>query len=114
MSSFEIPDDVINATAVQIHAKTNKDYQIPVVGVPENLETPQIFEIMPFEQIDQQSAQFYAIDGSRNSHSFYNGVTLCFYQAVYVCFQNGKEIRPFSFRFVVDRHDNSSGFHPLG
>ena len=71
MSSFEIPEDVIIATAVQIHAKTNKDYQISVVGVPENLETPQVFEIMPFEKIDQQSAEFYAIDGSRNCHTWF-------------------------------------------
>src|SRR6266404_7700764 len=93
MSSFEIPEDVITATAVQIHAKANKDYQIPVVGVPEYLETPQVFEIMPFDQIDQQSEKFYAIDGSRNSHTFYNGVSLCFCQAGYVCFQNGKQLR---------------------
>ena len=93
VSSFEIPEDVISATAAQIHAKTNKDYQIPVVGVPENLETPQVFEIMPFEQIDQQTTKFYAIDGSRNSHTFYNGVSLCFYQAGYVCFQNGRQLR---------------------
>jgi hypothetical protein len=93
MSSFEIPDGVINATATQIHTKTNKDYKIPVVGVPHNLETPQVFEIMPFNQIDQQQARFYAVDGSRNSHTFYNGVSLCFYQAGYVCFHKGKQIR---------------------
>jgi hypothetical protein len=93
MSSFEIPEGVINATAAQIHAKTNKDYKIPVVGVPTNLETPQIFEIMPFEQIDEASAKFYAVDGSRNSHTFYNGVSLCFYQAGYVCFKSGKQLR---------------------
>jgi hypothetical protein len=93
VSSFEIPENVISATAVQIHAKTNKDYQIPVVGVPDNLETPQVFEIMPFDKIDEQGAKFYAIDGSRNSHTFYNGVSLCFYQAGYVCFQNGKQLR---------------------
>lgn len=93
MSSFEIPDSVINATAQQIHTKTNKDYKIPVIGVPENLETPQVFEIMPFSDIDQQESRFYAIDGSRNSHTFYNGVSLCFYQAGYVCFHKGKQIR---------------------
>jgi hypothetical protein len=93
MSSFEIPDDVINGVAAQIHAKTNKDYKIPVVGIPGNLETPQVFEIMPFAEIDKLPSRFYAIDGSRNSHSFYNGVTLCFYQAGYVCFQNGKQVR---------------------
>lgn len=93
MASFEIPDDVISGVAAQIHEKTNKDYKIPVVGVPENLETPQVFEIMPFAEIDLQPCRFYAVDGSRNSHSFYNGVSLCFYQAGYVCFQNGKQAR---------------------
>lgn len=93
MASFEIPDDVIADVASQIHAKTNKDYKIPVVGVPDNMETPQVFEIMPFGKIDESSARFYAIDGSRNSHSFYNGVTLCFYQAGYVCFRNGAQVR---------------------
>lgn len=93
MSSFEIPDAIIGATAAQIHSQTTKDYQIPVVGVPENLETPQIFEIMPFSEIDNQTCRFYAIDGSRNSHTFYNGVSLCFYQAGYVCFHKGKQIR---------------------
>lgn len=93
MASFEIPDDVINGVAAEIHAKTSRDYQIPVVGSSENLETPQVFEIMPFAEIDQRPRRFYAIDGSRNSHSFYNGVSLCFYQAGYVCFQSGKQIR---------------------
>jgi len=93
MSSFEIPDGVIDGVATQIHTKTNKDYQIPVIGVPGNLETPQVFEIMPFAQIDAKSPRFYAVDGSRNSHSFYNGIQLCFYQAGYVCFESGKQVR---------------------
>jgi hypothetical protein len=93
MSSFDIPENVISSVAAQIHAKTTKDYKIPVIGVPDNLETPQVFEIMPFDQIDKQRSRFYAIDGSRNSHSFYNGVTLCFYQAGYVCFHNGNQVR---------------------
>jgi hypothetical protein len=91
MSSFEIPDGIIDGVAAQIHTKTTKDYKIPVVGTLDNLETPQIFEIMPFDQIDQQGCRFYAVDGSRNSHTFYNGVSLCFYQAGYVCFENGKQ-----------------------
>ena len=93
MPIFNIPDDVINGVAAEIHSKTNKDYKIPVVGVPENLETPQVFEIMPFEQIDTPMTSYYAVDGSRNSHSFYNGVSLCFYQAGYVCFRNGQQVR---------------------
>jgi len=93
MQIFNIPDDVINGVAAEIHSKMNKDYKIPIVGVPENLETPQVFEIMPFDQIDTPTARFYAIDGSRNSHTFYNGVSLCFYQAGYVCFRSGQQVR---------------------
>jgi hypothetical protein len=93
MSSFEVPDSVVSATAAQIHRKTNKDYQIPVVGTADDLETPQVFEIMPFERIDHQESRFYAVDGSRNSQTFYNGVCICFYQAGYVCFHKGKQIR---------------------
>lgn len=93
MAVFNIPDRVISGVAAEIHARTNRDYQIPVVGVESNLETPQIFEIMPFNEIDFLNARFYAIDGSRNSHSFYNGVSLCFYQAGYVCFQGGCQQR---------------------
>ena len=93
MAVFNIPDDVIAGVASEIHIRTNRDYQIPVIGVAGNLETPQVFEIMPFDEIDTLEARFYAIDGSRNSHSFYNGISLCFYQAGYVCFQRGVQQR---------------------
>ena len=93
MQIFNIPDNVIDGVAAQIHVRTNRDYHIPVVGIPGNLETPQVFEIMPFDQIDTQNARFYAIDGSRNSHTFYNGISLCFYQAGYVCFHRGCQLR---------------------
>ncbi len=62
MQVFNIPEDVINGVAAEIHSKTTTDYKIPVIGVPENLETPQVFEIMPFDQIDAASV----LDG-RNS-----------------------------------------------
>ncbi len=93
MQVFNIPDNVIDSVAAEIHAKTNKDYKIPLVGVPDNLETPQVFEIMPFDKIDTSNFPFYAIDGSRNSHSFYNGISLCFYRAGYVCFLQGQQVR---------------------
>lgn len=93
MQFFNVPEDVISDVAAQIHARTNRDYNIPVVGVPDNLETPQIFEILPFDQIDSRNTRFYAIDGSRNSHTFYNGISLCFYQAGYVCFHQGRQVR---------------------
>jgi hypothetical protein len=90
---FKVDDDVVNAVASEIYTKTNKDYKIPVVGVPENIETPQVFEIMPFDEIDKRSARFYAIDGSKISYTFYNGVSLCFYQAGVVCFHKGQQVR---------------------
>src|SRR3989338_523343 len=93
MQFFNVPENVISDVAAQIHARTNRDYNIPVVGVPDNLETPQIFEILPFDQIDSRNTRFYAIDGSRNSHTFYNGISLCFYQAGYVCFHQGRQVR---------------------
>ena len=93
MQVFNIPEDVINGVAAEIHSKTNKDYKIPVVGVVGNLETPQVFEIMAFDDIDTQHFRVYAIDGSRNGHTFYNGVSLCFYQAGYVCFHQGQQVR---------------------
>jgi hypothetical protein len=93
MQIFNIPDQVINGVAAQIHNRTNKDYHIPVVGVPGNLETPQIFEIMPFDDIDLRDVRFFAVDGSHNSYTFYNGITLSFYQAGYVCFHQGNRLR---------------------
>src|SRR5438552_3546390 len=93
MQTYNIPDSLQTRLAAHIHKRTNKDYHIPVVGVADNLETPQIFEIMPFDQIDSRAARFFAIDGSRNSHTFYNGITLCFYQAGYVCFHQGNQVR---------------------
>jgi hypothetical protein len=93
MIVFSIPDNVIEGVASAIRAKTTKDYRIPVVGVADNLETPQVFEIMSFDQIDTPSARFYAIDGSRNSQTLYNGISLCFFQAGYLCFHRGKQLR---------------------
>ncbi len=93
MQVFKIPEDVINGVAAEIHSKTSRDYQIPVVGVAGNLETPQVFEIIPFDEIDKPTRRVYAVDGSRNSHTFFNGVSLCFYQAGFVCFRQGQQLR---------------------
>src|SRR3989442_12859875 len=93
MQIFNIPEDVINNVAAEIHSKTNKDYKIPVVGGSDNLETPQVFEIMPFDQIDTPHTRFYAIDGSCNSHTFYKGVSIGFYQLGNVCFQIGQKLQ---------------------
>ena len=88
-----IPQNAIDSIAQHINQRTNKQYNIPIVGDTSNPETPQIFEIIPFDQIDNTDLNFYAIDGSSNSHSFYNGVTVGLYRGGYICFHLGKQIR---------------------
>lgn len=89
----KIPQSAIDSIAQHINQRNNKPYGIPTVGFPENPETPQIFEIMPFDQIDNTALKVYAIDGSNNSHSFYNGLSIGLYRCGYICFQSGKQIR---------------------
>ncbi len=94
MTRKEIPDSAIELVAKHINARNNKNYGIPVVGNGDNIETPQIFEIIPFDQIDNSEAlRFYAIDGSYNSEQFYNGLSIGIYTAGYICFHRGKQLR---------------------
>jgi hypothetical protein len=89
----KIPQDAIDSIAKHINERTNKSYSIPTVGNESNLETPQIFEIISFGEIDKSTWKVYAIDGSINSQSFYNGVSVGLYRGGYVCFQSGKQLR---------------------
>src|ERR1044072_506439 len=93
MADFNIEQEAIDRAADVIHQRTSKNYKIPVIGDKENIETPQIFEIMPFNEIDSVDARFYAIDGSKNSFTFYNGLNLALYRAGYLCFHHGKQTR---------------------
>ncbi len=93
MPRKEIPDSAIELVAQHINKRSNKNYSIPVVGHKENIETPQIFEIIPFDQIDDSDRRFYAIDGSYNSEQFYNGLCIAIYAAGYICFHRGQQIR---------------------
>jgi hypothetical protein len=93
MPRKEIPDSAIELVAKHINTRSNKNYGIPVIGHEENIETPQIFEIIPFEQIDDSDRRFYAIDGSYNSEQFYNGLCIAIYAAGYICFHRGQQIR---------------------
>jgi len=93
MTGKEIPDSAIELVAKHINSRNNKNYGIPVIGNIDNIETPQIFEIIPFDQIDDTDARFYAIDGSYNSEQFYNGLSIGIYAAGYVCFHRGKQLR---------------------
>jgi len=71
MKQETIPDNAVNLVAHHINERSNKNYSIPVIGNPNNSETPQIFEIIPFDKIDNTDINFYAIDGSYNSQQLY-------------------------------------------
>jgi hypothetical protein len=89
----KVPQAAIDSIAQHINQRNNIQYGIPIVGNPSNTETPQIFEIIPFDQIDNSDSRVYAVDGSKNSHSFYNGISIGLYRAGYICFQGGNQIR---------------------
>ncbi|MEK0193554.1 hypothetical protein [Microcoleus anatoxicus] len=93
MAGKQIPDSAIELVAKHINNRSNKNHGIPVIGHEENIETPQIFEIIQFDKIDDSDRRFYAIDGSYNSEQFYNGLAIAIYAAGYVCFHQGKQIR---------------------
>lgn len=93
MTRKEIPDNAIEIVARHINSRNNRNFAIPVIGSQDNIETPQIFEIMPFEEIDDSNRRFYAVDGSYNSEQFYNGLSVGIYTAGYVCYQHGKPLR---------------------
>lgn len=90
---FELPAEAVEKVAEEIRRRTSKDYKIPVIGTPDNLETPQIFEILSFDRIDDLPNRFFAVDGSHNHHTFYNGLTVALYRAGYVCFHEGQQLR---------------------
>ena len=93
MNRKTISDNTVVLVAHHINERSNKNYSIPVIGNPNNPETPQIFEIMPFDEIDKIDRNFFAIDGSYNSQQFYNGVSIGVYSAGYICYKGGKQIR---------------------
>ena len=93
MSTKEIPDSTIEIVAKHINTRSNRNHRISLIGGQDNIEAPQYFEIIPFAQIDDSDRRFYAIDGSYNSESFYNGLCIAIYAAGYICFHKGKQIR---------------------
>lgn len=93
MTRKEIPDSAIETVAQHINSRSNKNYSINPVGNEDNIETPQVFEILPFDEIDNSDRRFYAIDGSYNSEEFYNGLAIAIYAAGYICFHHGQQVR---------------------
>lgn len=92
MSKY-ISEDTIDIVAKHINERNNKTYSISVIENKTNPETPQYFEIIPFDEIDNSDCKFYAIDGSYNSQEFYNGLCIGTYSAGYICYEKGKQIR---------------------
>jgi len=93
MNQKSIADNAIDLVAHHINERCNKNYSIPVIGNSNNPETPQIFEIIPFDEIDKTDRSFYSIDGSYNSQQFYNGISIGIYSAGYICYKGGKQVR---------------------
>ncbi len=93
MNRKEIPDSAIETVAQHINSRSNKNYGINPIGNEANIETPQVFEILPFDEIDKTERRFYAIDGSYNMEQFYNGLAIAVYTAGYICFYHGQQVR---------------------
>lgn len=93
MSQKEIPDSAIETVAQHINNRSNKNYGINPIGIETNIETPKVFEILPFDEIDNTDRRFYAIDGSYNTEQFYNGLAIGLYTAGYICFYHGQQVR---------------------
>jgi len=93
MNHKEIPNSAIETVAKHINNRSNKNYGINPIGVDDNIETPQVFEIIPFDEIDKSERHFFAIDGSYNSEQFYNGLAIAIYTAGYICYHNGSQLR---------------------
>lgn len=88
-----VSQSAIDAVAEHLNQRNNKPYNISIISILDNTQSPQYFEIIPFEQLDNADWRVYAIDGSQNSHTFYNGLSIGLYRGGYVCFQSGKQIR---------------------
>lgn len=94
MNPKEIPEDAIVEVANSINNKINKTPNLSSpLTVKDDSRTPQYFEIIPFEEIDNSQRNFFAIDGSYNFQEFYNGVCIGIYTAGYIAYNNGKQIK---------------------
>ncbi len=92
MNRKEISENIIDKIAQHINERANRPSTFPVMTISGQTETPHYYEIIPFNEIDNSSTTFYAIDGSYNSQEFYNGLTIGLYTAGYVGFNGGKQL----------------------
>lgn len=94
MNPKEIPEKAITDLAAAINSKINKTPHLSSpVTVADDIRTPQYFEILPFERIDESDRTFFAIDGSSNQQEFYNGVCIGMYAAGYIAYHRGNQLK---------------------
>lgn len=89
----QIPQEAIDKIAEHINKRNNKQYGISIIQVDDSSETPHYFEIIPFGEMDNIDIGVYAIDGSQNHQTFYNGLSVGMYRGGYLCFRHGKQVR---------------------
>lgn len=88
-----VTDEMIRIIAGSINARVNKSSTVQTNQVEGDSRSPNYFEIIPFDKIDESDTKFFAIDGSYVSQDFQNGVGVSIYSAGYVCFQGGRQVR---------------------
>ncbi len=93
MSRKEISEDAIIEVANLINTKLNRTPNVHPQTVENDSGTPQYFEIVPFDEIDESDRTFFAIDGSYNFQEFFNGVCIGVYTAGYVAYHKGSRVR---------------------
>ena len=93
MNTKEISESTINKIAEHINIRVQQNPRVSLISHEHSTTSPQYFEIVPFNEIDNSNRKFFAIDGSYNSQEFYNGISVGLYTAGYVCYQSGKQIR---------------------
>ena len=93
MNQKEIPDNTIDTIAEHINRRINQPAKVTISTIEDNASSPHYFEIVPFDEIDNSTSKYFAIDGSYNSQEFYNGIYVGIYTAGYICFYKGKQIK---------------------
>lgn len=93
MNKKEISEDTIFEIAEYINNRVTQTPKVSVTSDENCTTSPQYFEIVSFDKIDQSENKFFAIDGSYNSQEFYNGISVGLYTAGYICYEKGKQIR---------------------
>ncbi len=93
MSRKEISEDAIIEVANSINTKLNRTPNVHPQTVENDSGTPQYFEIVPFDEIDDSDRNFFAIDGSYNFQEFFNGVCIGVYTAGYVAYHKGGQVK---------------------